>query len=61
VPCPWSRLDEAEHIAASGWKRAEAKRQVYDVPGDTLDDGYNLIEVNAKEPVTINWVEISVQ
>ena len=61
IPCPWSRLAEAEHITASGWKPAEAKRQVYDVPADVMDDGYNLIEVSAKEPVTINWVEISVQ
>ena len=61
IPCPWSRLAEAEHITASGWKPAEAKRQVYDVPADAIDDGYNLVEVNAKKPVTINWVEISVR
>ena len=46
IPCPWSRV--------------EVDRQVYDVPPGTLDDGYNLIEVDCKEPVTLTWVEISV-
>jgi hypothetical protein len=60
IPCPWSRLAAAEHLTASGWKAAEPKRQVYDVPADALADGYNLLEVNAAQTFTINWVEIVV-
>ena len=40
---------------------AQGRRHVYDVPPDLASDGYNLIEVNAKQDVQINWVEISVQ
>jgi hypothetical protein len=61
LPCPWSRLAEPDHITAAGWKGPEAKRQVYNLPADALADGYNLIEVDAKEPVTLTWVEISVR
>ena len=34
------------YIKTSGWKPAEAKRQVYEVPADAIADGYNLVEVN---------------
>ncbi len=61
IPCPWSRLAEPEHITAAGWKGPEAKRQVYDIPTNLLADGYNLIEVSAKEPIMLMWVEISVR
>jgi hypothetical protein len=61
TPCPWSRLAPADHIAASGWKAAEPKRQVYDVPLAALDEGYNLIEVNAAQAITVNWVEITIR
>ncbi|MEI6914966.1 MAG: hypothetical protein WCL39_07535 [Armatimonadota bacterium] len=40
---------------------AMPKRHIYDVPPDALSDGYNLIEVNAKQQVTITWVEISIR
>ena len=61
IPCSFSRLAEPTHITESGWKQAEPMRQVYSVPMDAIDDGYNLVEVIAKEPVTITWLEISVQ
>jgi hypothetical protein len=35
--------------------------RLYDVPAEALSDGYNLIEVTSKEPVTLTWVEISVR
>ena len=61
IPCPWSGLVEAEHVKASGWKEPEPRRHVYDVPPESLSDGYNLIEVNPEEDVKITWVEISVR
>jgi len=61
IPCPWLHLAEPQHIKASGWPEPEPPRHVYDVPSEALSDGYNLIEVSAKEDVKITWVEISVQ
>ena len=61
VPCPSAGLAEAEHVKASGWKADQPQRHVYDVPAEALSDGYNLIEVNAEQDVTITWVEISVR
>ena len=61
IPCPWSTLADPEYYKAAGWKQPEPKRHIYDVPPDALSDGYNLIEVNAEQDVTINWVEISVR
>ena len=61
MPCPWSGLVEAEHVKASGWKAEQPKRHAYDVPPAALGDGYNLVEVRAKQPIKITWVEIAVQ
>jgi hypothetical protein len=61
IPCPWSRLLEPERFTTSKWPSAQPKRQMYDVSAQILADGYNLIEVDAKEPVTVTWVEISVR
>ena len=33
---------------------------MYDVPAEAVSEGYNLIEVNAKQDLKITWVEISV-
>jgi hypothetical protein len=43
------------------WSRVAGDRQAYDVPADALDDGYNLVEVNSQQPVTLTWVEIGVR
>ena len=61
TPCPWETLAGPEYYASADWRQPEPKRHIYAIPADALDDGYNLIEVNSKEPVTINWVEISVR
>ena len=58
IPCSWSRLAEPVHLKAAGWTEPEPKRHVYDMPSDAVSDGYNLIEVNAKQDVKITWVEI---
>ncbi len=61
IPCPWSTLADPEYYKAAGWKQPEPKRHIYDVPLEALGDGYNLIEVEAKQDVKITWVEISVR
>jgi hypothetical protein len=61
IPCAWSLLADPEYYKVPGWKQPEPKRHLYDIPADALDDGYNLIEVNSKQPVTLTWVEISVR
>ena len=61
IPCPWSGLVEPEHVKASGGKKPEPKRHVYNVPPHAISDGYNLIEAVAPKDVTINWVEIAVR
>jgi hypothetical protein len=45
--CSWSRMNEA-------------KRQVYDVPPASLDEGYNLVEFNAKIDLTLSWLDVAV-
>jgi len=37
------------------------QRHMYDAPSEAVADGYNLIEVNAKQNIKITWVEISVR
>ncbi len=61
IPCPWSGLVEPEHVKAARLKNVEPKRHIYNVPPKAISDGYNLIEVRAKQGVTITWVEISVR
>ena len=58
--CQFSGSVEPEHIKRTGMS-GQPKRQVYAVPMEAINEGYNLIEVNAKEVVTITWVEISVK
>lgn len=59
--CPWETLAGKDYYASSGWTQPEPKRHIYSVPAGALDDGYNLVVVNSREPVTLNWVEISVR
>ena len=61
IPCAWSGIVAPEHVTASGWTEPAPQRQAYDVLPEALSDGYNLIEVNAKQDVKITWAEISVQ
>mgnify|MGYP001177100492 CR=1 FL=1 len=42
------------------WARNEGGRQVYDVPHDAVNNGYNLVSLEANETVKINWIEIAV-
>ena len=37
------------------------RRHTHNVPPDALSDGHNLIEVRARQPVKITWVEIAVK
>ena len=60
IPCAWTGLVEAEHVTASRNKTPQPRRQAYAVPADALSEGYNLIEVQADEDISITWVEISV-
>ncbi len=60
--CTSSGMAEPEHIKASGWKGEGLEpRQQFQVPHEALVPGYNLVEVQATEDVTVNWVEISVR
>jgi hypothetical protein len=47
IPCPESQVTDHRHY--------------HDIPADAYDDGYNLIEVSAKQDITLTWVEISVR
>ena len=33
---------------------------MYDVPHDAVNNGYNLVSLEANETVKINWIEIAV-
>ena len=45
----------------TGWKGEGLEpRQQFRVPGEALVPGYNLVEVQAAEDITVNWVEISI-
>ncbi len=61
IPCPWETLAGPEYYTSADWKQPEPKRHVYAIPADALDAGYNLVEVNSKQAVTLTWVEISVR
>ena len=61
IPCRFVGLVKDEHIKASGWKKPQPSRHIYDAPPEALSDGYNLIEVSGEKDVTITWVEISVR
>jgi hypothetical protein len=37
------------------------QKHVYAAPADAVNDGYNLVEIGAKQDVKITWVEISVR
>jgi hypothetical protein len=39
----------------------KGKQHEYAVPADALNDGYNLVEVVAKQKIEITWVEVSIQ
>jgi len=59
--CTWSGMVDPEHIKASGWKGEGIEpRQQFRVPSEALVPGYNLVEVQATEDITVNWVEISI-
>ena len=60
LPCSWAGLVEPEHVKVSGWKEPQPKRHTYDVPPESISEGYNLVEFHAKQDVTINWVEIAI-
>jgi hypothetical protein len=61
IQCDFAGLVKPEHITASGWEAPVPQRHTYDVPALAISDGYNLVEVNAEQDVTITWLEISVQ
>ncbi len=58
--CPFTGLVDPEHITRAGVS-GQPKRQAYEVSVGTMNEGYNLIEVNSKEAVTITWVEVFVR
>lgn len=59
--CPFKELAEPTYLKTAGVSGDLPKRQVYDIPADAVSEGYNLVEVNSREPVTITWLEISVR
>ncbi len=61
VEKPEQQPEVLVNSAVCPWSRTEGNRQVYDVPAEALNEGYNLVEVNSQQPVTLTWVEIGVR
>ncbi len=60
APCKFTGMQTPDHLVAIKITN-EPKRHVYQIPPEAIADGYNLVEVNSKQAVTLTWVEISVR
>ena len=43
------------------WQQTDGNWHSYDVPAESINESYNVIEVGADEDLTITWVEIAVK